>query len=145
MYENVIQLLSGIEDWEPKGNTGIPVTDEEINEAEAELGLLLCGDYKHFLKELGWLEVYETLFLGLFSGEGRQNEASDFVAATLAFRDEFECKNELTVLYCEDDEWFCLLDHSSSLILKFDPFSKEYIETDKGLSDFLNAYARDLI
>ena len=145
MFEKTIELCKKLELWSVDDYTGDPASDEEIALAENELGFSLCRHYISYLKELGWLDVAGAAYLGLISGEGRQNAASDFVAATLEFTKRFPSPRNLTVLFNESDEWFELVDHDSSLVICYDPFSKEFVSTGKDLVEYFNGCILDFI
>lgn len=62
--------------WLPEYNTGLPVSDQEVAQAEIDLGFSLCIEHVAYLKELGWLDITGNGYLGVMAGKGRKNAAS---------------------------------------------------------------------
>lgn len=123
------------------------VSNDEIEKIESILGFSLCDDYKKYLKTWGHIITLDLVVTGMFLDNGRV--ATPFFESTQSFFDKYFGGNSdgCTVIgISEDQEWFYILEHKSSLVTPFDPFAKKYVENlAKPFEKFLHDELADIL
>lgn len=117
------------------------VSDSDIKNAEQLLGFTLCEDYRTFLKAFGHMHTREMAICGLYYEDGTLetpliSETSDFFEKEFAKGVDRSAKT--VVSSTMDGEYFYILDHETSVVTPFDPFSRSYVEKNsQQFCDFL--------
>lgn len=109
------------------------ISERDIKAIELKLGFNLCDDYKTFLKLWGHIIALDIVIVGMFRDEVKLS--SPVLDTTRTFFDRFleadlDCCTIVGIT--EDEEWFYLLNHMSSLVTPFDPFTTKLL-VDKSL------------
>lgn len=116
--------------------TGGAVDEAAILRAEVDLGLKFPDEYRRFVAEVGWVEIFNSYFFGVPMLESA--EEGSVVAMTRYARERWGVPADCLVVYSSDDQvLWCIRSAADSKVVAFDTRRKMF--TGTVASSFLSA------
>lgn len=116
--ETIQQLLAANDDAWCVGGGADPAW---IAQAEELLGIRFGNEYRAFLAQFGWLEIYNTYFFGVPAD--LENDACSVVRMTRYARQEWALPPTLVVMHSSDDQVLWCLEGDA--VVAFDTHTKK--------------------
>lgn len=121
---------------------GGAVDETTTHRAEEALGLNFPEDYRRFVAEVGWAEIFNNYFFGVPVEEDSQE--GSVVAMTLHAREHWSTPADCLVVYSSDDQvLWCIRSASDSKVVAFDTRRKVF--TGTVASSFLSVLERFVV
>ncbi|MEM9103591.1 MAG: SMI1/KNR4 family protein [Pseudomonadota bacterium] len=104
-----------------------------IDKAQRLFGHPFCREYHHFLREVGFLHIYQHQVLGLSQTPPNVYDKNSFLWATLQFRQQYFTDPRLSVVENSNNQWFFLLNHVDGKLYGFDAIEAKYTKNYRPL------------
>jgi hypothetical protein len=115
---------------------GGSVDEAAILRAEAALDLKFPDDYRRFVAEVGWVQIFNSYFFGVPTTEGA--EEGSVVAMTRYARERWSAPADCLVVYSSNDQvLWCIRPANDSKVIAFD--TRRTMFTGTVASSFLAA------